>query len=29
MEQKTKLAHAHCPAGKWGMAKMEDQNVNW
>jgi hypothetical protein len=28
MEQKTKLAHASCPAGKWGMAKKEDQNVN-
>lgn len=27
MVQKTKLAHASCPAGKWSQARIEDENV--
>ena len=28
MVQKTKLSHASCPIGKWGMAQMEGNDVN-
>ena len=28
MAQKTKLAHASCPLGKWSTAQMETNNAN-
>jgi hypothetical protein len=28
MVQKTKLAHASCPLGKWSMAQMESNDAN-